>query len=1217
MPMDCAANLDAHKLVRDGTSQDQRLLPALDPGFAPVDGDDPARALLFARAFSAFLMFHRPDGVVDGDWTTFFSRDLSVRLAQAAAADVAAAQAAVRENLAFLADPAHAADGDGLKARLGQLFAIAATLALQMDRLGAGLPDGVPLKETLAAMARTQLAPALRQMLLFHRDGLAPPGPPPGPYHADVAAPLPLLGAAFSLRQLREQGLSPDWIADPAANTWAAYVDRIDNPAVNPPTGAYGAGATLFGRIEHIATHNLFTSVFERFLRAYARLAADAGAALQASFTSRADHEPHYALFLAFVRLFEHLRADLNTLTAHHLDFYYREVLRLKEKPALPGRAHLPAELARQARPTLVAQGALFRAGKDQRGVEAMYAASRDVVLNQAKVAALKTLYRHDGEPIAGGASVRGRLYASPVANSADGLGAPLPDPGSSWHPFHNKRYAQGALAAIDMPQAGIGFALASHYLLLEQGTRVIVVQFELSGPGAAASADLAGELECFLSSGDKWLAVAPWLALIAEGSLWLVLVLDGEVPAVTPYKAAVHRYGFTTDLPVLLVRLRHQPESDYAYARLQDLQLRACTLTVWVDGLKSLAVSNDFGPVDTGTPFQPYGPSPVKNSALVVGSREAFQKQLSSAALSLTWQNDPAPFKKEPKVALDYLQGGQWQPSGVADIPVAQQAIGLGTGVNATVADQPDLSPQAQYDSGARHGFVRQRLDSDFGQAKYQEDLVKYLRKEGDPPGPVPLGPVAASLTMQYEASQRIVLDSADAEAFARRTARFFHVGPFGQAERHALLAADRQVWLLPQFDCASAGSGVQSAGELYVGIAGLQPPQTLSLLVQVAPGTADPRVKKPVPHIHWSYLRANEWAPFGTHDVDDGTAGLLNSGIVTLAVPRDASADNTLLPGGLHWIRLSVSRQVDSACRLLLVAAQGMEAGFTDRGNDPAFAAQPLPPGSISRLSVPDPAIKQVSQPFPGFGGRAAEAPQQFRVRASERLRHKDRAIALWDAEHLVLEAFPAIYRARCLNHTRYEPGDAGSAIYRELAPGHVTVVTVPRLDGQAQRDPLRPYTGLDVLQQVEDFLRPRYSCHVRLHVCNPEFEEVRLALRLRLAAGADEAFYVNLLRQEITRFLSPWAFPGGAPPSFGGAIRKSVLVNFIEERPYVDYVTDVRMYHDVGGQQGSADLDQVEGSKAVSILVAAQPARHAIDVIHAGAPLGPGEHCPCEVA
>ena len=62
---------------------------------------------------------------------------------------------------------------------------------------------------------------------------------------------------------------------------------------------------------------------------------------------------------------------------------------------------------------------------------------------------------------------------------------------------------------------------------------------------------------------------------------------------------------------------------------------------------------------------------------------------------------------------------------------------------------------------------------------------------------------------------------------------------------------------------------------------------------------------------------------------------------------------------------------------------------------------------------------------------------------------------------------------------------------------------------------------------------------------------------------ATGVDETFHVNRLKREITEFLSPWAFRGDARPTFNGTVYKSVLVNFVEERPYVDYVSDVRLF------------------------------------------------------
>ncbi len=308
--------------------------------------------------------------------------------------------------------------------------------------------------------------------------------------------------------------------------------------------------------------------------------------------------------------------------------------------------------------------------------------------------------------------------------------------------------------------------------------------------------------------------------------------------------------------------------------------------------------------------------------------------------------------------------------------------------------------------------------------------------------------------------------------------------------------------------------------------------------------------------------------------------------------------------MPAGLHWFRVAVASATDAVCRLLGVAAQAMSA--TSRVPEGmAIVTTDLPAGTITKLDVPDAAVKAVSQPYPTFGGRPVEDGLAFATRVSERLRHKDRAITLWDYEHLVLEAFPGIYQARCLNHTLYDPTTCGAGDYNELAPGHVTVVTIPDLAVPNPRDPLRPYTSLRVLGEIDRFLRARMSCFATLHVRNPQFEEVRVALRVRLRDGVDETFHLNRLRQEITEFLSPWAFRADARPQFNGTVHSSVLVNFIEERPYVDYVTDVELFRrlpDALAEEAFAET--VVGSRAISILVSAPAAEHTVVPIPAGA-------------
>jgi len=93
-------------------------------------------------------------------------------------------------------------------------------------------------------------------------------------------------------------------------------------------------------------------------------------------------------------------------------------------------------------------------------------------------------------------------------------------------------------------------------------------------------------------------------------------------------------------------------------------------------------------------------------------------------------------------------------------------------------------------------------------------------------------------------------------------------------------------------------------------------------------------------------------------------------------------------------------------------------------------------------------------------------------------------------------------------------------------------------------------------------------------------------------------DLTFYSNKLKEEITKYLSPWAYGNTSSLDFGGRLFKSVLINFIEERYYVDFIKDVFMYVKVDNQTvESNDSDEIKASTARSILVSVPASRHEI--------------------
>jgi len=1221
LPENCHQNTDPLKLRRDGTNQEERLSRALKPSHAPVNERTPAHGMLFARAFAAYLKFFDEDNTSATNWTAFFSYDISVRLAVAAIQNIDEYKSTIKSSLDFLNNLDNETRDTALIGHLSYLFSCTSTLAKQLDVLKEGLPaeDEDPpawltLRASLLNQITSQLAPALQKMISWYKSGIAlgviSQATPPGE--------LKILGIEASGFAVNvESGFSTDWITDGSAN-WNSYTT-----AVLPDASVYGNPAgTVFELTNHISTHNFFSTVLDQFLKVYARVITEARSALETSFTSWDRHDPHYALFLGFLRLFEHAREEMNTLTGRHLDFYYRDILRLNERPAAPPKVHLIAELAKQAVSHHFKSGDGFPAGKDALGKEVLFTNNSDLVANQARVTALKSVYRHGNEPVGSGPAAtlnNGRYYASPFSDSADGSGKKIEKDDQSWHPFSNKVYTNGILTGIEMPGAETGFAIASHYLLLSGGERFITLLFTLGANSNAYTADYKDDIVCLVTGEKGWTEIGTTeFGLVSGTQMRLTAKLSGADAAVVPYLSKTHGYNFDTTLPMMMVKLRHRPDNEFIYNHFHELEVHQIQLTVNVTGLKTLAVSNDFGAIDSSKPFQPFGAMPVTGSSMIIGSAEVFQKNLTSLTFRASWLENPDPYGSNiPNINFDFLNSGIWKPSANPAVPVTSASVVLTQNLNMVVKDAPFAGDDEIYSNESRQGFVKLRLDADFGQKAHQADLLKYVRKDDGAadPGAPPTGPFMNALSLDYTAVQTLVLNTASEDSFAGRSAHYYHLYPFGHAEEHAFLSSDLKTFLLPRFNFERNKMVQESEAEFYIGVTGLKPPQNLSLFFQVADGTANPLSLKPSPHLHLSFLSNNEWVAFGDNEITDQTEGLLKPGIMTLAVPSAAGESNTLLPGGQFWIKIAVSGGTDAVCRLLMVSAQAMLATFNDRENDPGFAATVVAAGTIAKQEIPDSDIKKISQPFDSFGGKAAENSESFYTRVSERLRHKDRAITLWDYEHLVLEAFPEIYRVKCLNHTQYEPTENGDGIYRELAPGNVTIVTVPNKQFHNQRDPLRPYTSLGTLQEITAFLKTRVSCFVRLHVRNPRFEEVNVSFKLKLYEGYDEGFYTDILKEAITRFLSPWAFPGGESPSFGGKIYKSVLVDFVEEQPYVDYVTDFGMFHTIGGIQGTNDMNEIEGSCAVSILVSAPANRHGITVIHPAAKEIAAEQCNCE--
>ena len=103
---------------------------------------------------------------------------------------------------------------------------------------------------------------------------------------------------------------------------------------------------------------------------------------------------PQLALMLSFLNLLKIAQDDLNQLTTKHLNFYLQRILKLKPKDIILEQVHIVFELNKNITNEFrLPAFTLLNAGKDRKGNKIVYKTKRDIILNKAKIAHLKTVF--------------------------------------------------------------------------------------------------------------------------------------------------------------------------------------------------------------------------------------------------------------------------------------------------------------------------------------------------------------------------------------------------------------------------------------------------------------------------------------------------------------------------------------------------------------------------------------------------------------------------------------------------------------------------------------------------------------------------------------------------------------------------------------------------------------------------------------------------------
>ncbi len=715
---------------------------------------------------------------------------------------------------------------------------------------------------------------------------------------------------------------------------------------------------------------------------------------------------------------------------------------------------------------------------------------------------------------------------------------------------------------------------------------------------------------------------------------------LGTDAPAILPSDPGIVSNDPKSEYPLLKVVLKDLSGDDASgntdaeiscYELFRRIALEKIHIQVDVRGARELKIRSDSSILNPKTPFLPFDSDPRVGNGFYFGNSEICSKKLDALELNLEWMGLPDNFNEH---YLAYSQSGFcpgiqndsfktqlkfYCNRVLTDIGTPKNLFGsypakpveIRFGEGSFILEGYHMLPDPGDDEETEDPldmpryFKLELQDPDFQHDVYSLVLNKVSMEQAlrisQAPGAgtdskgvaietvyPPYTPKLKTISMNYSACVAISLRHPGHE-----THRVFQLHPFGYTDTRENVHKNEnnisEYRLMPQYT---------DQGYLYIGLADLKTPQTISLLFQMIPSSGNPELESP--EIKWSYLAGNSWKRFlRTEILADSTNNLLDTGLIRFAVPEEANDCHDLMPDNLVWVRAAVEKNGAAVPETLDIKAQAVSATFQDRDNSPDHLAKPLKANSVEEFCERDPAIKSISQPYTSFDGRMPETGMAFYTRVSERLRHKGRALSTWDYQRLVLEKFPQIFNVKCLNQADF-------AQWPDLfdpARARVMVVVVPDIADTEPFFPLEPRAPLYLLQEIESYLKRLISPFVDLKVKNPRYERIKYRVAVRFKPGYDQGYYLRQLNQEIMEFLSPWAFRKFAEIPFCSTIHNSQVIHFIEKREYVDYVAKLKLIEQVTEEQGGTTYKvNLENLARVhspdSILVSARD--HIIDPI-----------------
>ena len=1202
------------KFKNTGTSQFKRMFEALKADYIKIDEKKFEDQLVFTSKLSRSLNFYNEQNKIEGDWSHFFS-DETVVLATILDADPSEIEKKfdtyIRKISLFKKE-------EKKQKYIKKCFAIIYDLARQFEYWHQRLLE-VEEFTRFQLSIRSEISNAIHSKLAFA-----------------LHQKKQLLHNQFSRKT--KSLVEPDFDFELFSTIW-----DLDKG----PNQKSIQSVSVEKELDEAVLLKELQKVFQSFYETLLYLKSKTPEYLSQSMESDI-HYPEIALFLAFLKLFEHAKDNINQITHKHADFYFKEVLRQLPKQKKLDKIYLQFLLNEDTLFSKVPSKTKFIGEDPISNKDVYYELNHDILVNKAQIKSVNTLFIEQENLFKDNSSFQ---------KTNDILEASLPiqqitPKKKEANEIHLKSFpafgeSQGKKGASEksMSSAKVGFAISSPVLFLKGGRRDIEVAIQLDERSydqlqtdlktiGNSTGDEQQELfikafsEAFhihLTVEKGWLEIKKYVVKKNDREKQLIFTFDllNSDPAVIGYNSNDHQGHYHSILPILKFELNSETFI-YPYTLLSNIKIEQVWFNVKVSNLRKLKLYNNIGQLSADAPFLPFGPQPKSGAYFIIGDDETFNKSLDDIKINIEWFDLPADkngFESYYKaynlgidntsfeVNLSVMEDGDWLPGSVND----QQRLKLFRSEENGVINNPKSADRLLNETKIAYIDTKKiKLSANFKDINRNQHLNADARR----------GYIKLELSQPRNGFGHDVYPSILSEAVMENAKRgFLKSKEKSKKEMPNAPYAPQIKTISLDYEATDAVSFIDSntkedpfKGELYhIHPFGLQRVRSKggSHPTYILPeynfeGAMYLGIAHLAPPQQLSILfeMIDEYTESSEEDLPEiEWSYLVNDEWKTLSPSRILQDDtNRFLKTGI--ILLDIPADIQNGNTVLasdlywlrIAIKNNIETtssliSLSTNVVEASLVDDNLPDGYLE-TPLPEFTIKRSVNSLTGI--KEIKQPlASFQGSAAE---SKDQFYTR------VSERLH--HKGRAVTAWDYErilldkfPQIAHVTCLSNMtskttdAPGNILLVVTPHAQYSASVN--EPMASSELLFKIKDFISEFTSPFTKIEVRNPNYERIKIICAVKFTDGYNYGFYIQKLNEQINQYLRGTLLSRSKKVSLGGSIHSSDILSFMRTLPYVNFITKfsmVQVSRDLDGYYQLIDTAR-EGDKS-STLVATKP-------------------------